>query len=635
MRISRIQIENFRNFQNLNVTVGDSIVVLGENQIGKTNFVFALRLLLDPSLSDNARQLKQEDFWDGLPRPLAADAKIRISVDIADFEHDENQLAVLAEHLVEPSPMVSRITYEFGPIPGLDHPPGKQSDFEFLVYGGDRPENRIGYEVRKRLPMEVLHALRDAEGDLARWSRSPLRPLLEVAKDKIDRKELEQLAKGVSDETTKIAKLDPIEALAETINAKLEKMAGKQQAIETAFGFSPADPDKLLRSLRLLFDSGTRDISEASLGTSNILYLALRSLDLESLVAEGDRDHTYFCIEEPEAHLHPHLQRLVYRSYLRPWIDDDQEEDEDEQVDSEGEDTEDQEEGEVLDDDEANDDSEEEVEESDPVTYLLTTHSPHIASVAPASSIILLRKSGDGKSTVGVSGSSIPLSESERDDIERYLDVSRAEALFARGILFVEGDAERFIVPALASKAGYDLDALGITVCSVAGTNFVPYSKYFGPQGLNIPLAILTDLDPSADGSKTLGIPRVFDQILPALLAEFELPEKQAEALLFAEKSGVFLNNHTLEVDLFRAGFWTSISKTMRELCPVEVAKTRAKNRAAAKKLEDVDVFLADIGYVGKGRFAQRLASHIEWSPHFGCPPYILKGIAHVTGNAK
>src|SRR6185312_5371797 len=595
MRIARIHIENFRNFHELDIAVGRSAVILGENQIGKTNLLFALRLVLDPSLPDSARQLRHEDFWDGIARPLSRDVRIQISIDISDFEEDEGQLAVLAEHLVQPEPMIARLTYEFGPIPGVDHAPTKADDFEFLTYGGDRPENRFGYDVRKRIPMEVMHALRDAEGDLARWTKSPLKPLIDRATSDIERSDLQKLADSGSKENDKVAALEPFSDLASRINDRLKRMTGTSQAIETALGFSPLDPDKLLRALRLLFDGKNRDISEASLGTANILYLALRSLDLDSLVDESSREHTFFSIEEPEAHLHPHLQRLVYQSYLRPR----------QPTNPEGE------------------------EFASAVTYLLTTHSPHIASVTPVESLILLRKDHNEDATIGVSGAEITLTELERDDIERYLDVSRAEGLFARGILLVEGEAEKFLVPVLAGRAGYDLDALGITVCSVGGTNFVPYVKFFGLNGLNLPLAVGTDYDPQ-DGGKSLGEDRVADQIIPALLGDSS-PKQKSDRLAIAEAHGVFLNSYTFEVDLIRCGHFYSTANTMEELCSVKAAVDRARKRAESKTLDDERTFLGDIGYVGKGRFAQRLASHISRSKCRRCPDYILKAIKHVA----
>ena len=168
MHISRIQIKNFRNFASIDVTLGEHAVIVGENKIGKSNLLYAVRLVLDSSLPDSARKLRAEDFWDGLERPLGKDDRIKISVDLTDFEDDENQLALLAEYLIEPEPMVARLSYVWEPLPGLEDGPKKDADYEFFVYGGDRPENRIGYEVRRRLPMELMPALRDCEGDLAR-----------------------------------------------------------------------------------------------------------------------------------------------------------------------------------------------------------------------------------------------------------------------------------------------------------------------------------------------------------------------------------------------------------------------------------------------------------------------------------
>src|SRR5262249_32790746 len=120
MRISRIQIENFRNFHHLDVAVSSHAVIVGENKIGKSNLLHALRLVLDPTFPDSARQLKSEDFWDGLARPLTKSDFITVSVDFTDFEDDDRLLAVLGEFLIAPDPMVARLTYVFGPV-GLEN----------------------------------------------------------------------------------------------------------------------------------------------------------------------------------------------------------------------------------------------------------------------------------------------------------------------------------------------------------------------------------------------------------------------------------------------------------------------------------------------------------------------------------
>src|SRR6266478_6458447 len=108
MRISHISIQNFRNFHSLEVDLGPHAVIVGENKIGKSNLLHALRLVLDPSLPDSARQLRDEDFWDGLPRPLTAKDRVLIAIEVTGFEDREDQTAILADHLVQSEPMVAR-----------------------------------------------------------------------------------------------------------------------------------------------------------------------------------------------------------------------------------------------------------------------------------------------------------------------------------------------------------------------------------------------------------------------------------------------------------------------------------------------------------------------------------------------
>jgi putative ATP-dependent endonuclease of the OLD family len=138
------------------------------------------------------------------------------------------------------------------------------------------------------------------------------------------------------------------------------------------------------------------------------------------------------------------------------------------------------------------------------------------------------------------------------------------------------------MLPTLAKiyDAELDFDALGITVCSIAGINFGPYVRLLGPKGLDIPFTVLTDFDPKGeevsqedadpdDGGvvDSYGKNRVVNQIMRHLLATKLWDRLSFDAVLArAPKNGVFMNTFTFEIDVFKAGAQIEFAEAIRDL---------------------------------------------------------------------
>ena len=586
MHLSRVRVFNLRNFAALDVMLAPNVLMVGENRVGKSNFIFALRLVLDNSLPDSARQLKLSDIWDGCE--LATSPEVRVDIDFANFDNDPYLLPLLTDYRLPNDHTTARLSYVFRKKANVPTAPKSEADYEFKVFGGDDESRSIRSDFRRRLSLDLLNALRDAEAELGSWRTSPIRPLLEDAIAKVPEAELQAIATDITAATTKLSSLDPIRLLEDDLRTQIANLAGTSQDIKATLSFVSTEPKRLLRSVGLFIDDGKRGINEASLGSANLALLTLRLAEFSWKRQQNERNYTLVVIEEPEAHLHPHLQRRVFERLF---------------TNSAGE----------------------------PRGLFLTTHSPNIASVAPLHSIVLLKETTGG--TQAFSLAHLQLDDTDLEDLQRYIDTTRADILFSRAVIFVEGDAEFSLVPVLAKANGHDLDELGITVCSVAGVNFGPYVKL--ATALDLPFVVITDWDP-LEGKPPLGRKRALDLLddIRITKGEAALPNADRAALeandialrQAVQEAGIFLNNSTLEIEIAKS---PQLGGALLSILEEEEFGALRRARIARWKADansiDGEQLLSMVADVGKGRLAGRLAKKaITLKP----PNYIAEAIS-------
>jgi putative ATP-dependent endonuclease of OLD family len=103
------------------------------------------------------------------------------------------------------------------------------------------------------------------------------------------------------------------------------------------------------------------------------------------------------------------------------------------------------------------------------------------------------------------------LNQGDYKFLERFLDATKANLFFARGVIIVEGDAENILIPTIAEIIGTPLHGYGVSIVNVGSTAYKRYAKIFLRQDkddekyknewLDIPVSIISDKDEN-DGGK-------------------------------------------------------------------------------------------------------------------------------------
>ena len=574
MYISHVSINNFRNFKELSIDLKPYTVIVGANKAGKSNFIEAIKLAISPHIRRDSATLNEQDFWSGSSDDANRTIKIFVEFTLEDTEIVRFTNALVSENVARFNFIFRQRTVHIEDG-GTDSPDEEtETRYEYFWLMGDTTGNSKDLYKRyitARMAFEVLDALRDAESLVKRWTTSPLKLLLRHATSEYDLQNLiERLIKEARDARDSDA--SQVKQLIKNLNQRGENMVGSLFNIDSNIDLEMfSEIDEFLRLLKLQVD-GNRDISRASLGTQNILYLSLLLEEMEVRHTKEKDVQLILALEEPESHIHPHVQRSLF-SYFNG--------------------------------------------QNDFVkSLIITTHSNHIASVSPITSIVIMRDYGNEGTKADYIRND--LSKAELDDFERYFNVTRAELVFSKGVVFVEGISEEYLFPAYAKILFNDLDHQGISVIAIHSTNFEPFIKLVSRRNFNIPYAILTDGDPHVKNEAYNGLNRGRRLIQAFSQEKIEVSQLTREDL---RGYGIFVGDVTIEVDLILSGnswliedvFKSFISENIRGREDILTNFTNmVSNIRNNPTKENIEEYISEITYrSGKGRFAQRLSQRI------------------------
>lgn len=523
MYLQKVEVKNFRNLKNFSVEFHKGLnVIVGENNIGKTNLFDAIRLALGYQSTSDPVKISIDDFHYDSQGARCTDP---ISVDLSFGDLSISEQAQFLEIL---NFNASDSTKSTASVHWLCSWNDLKERAEVKRWGGLKStadRSNIPEEVLQSIQITFLTALRDAASSLNPGRQSRLGKLLATNATDPDKTAI----KGIFDTANSdLADETLIQNIEGKLNNALQGSTGPNMSQKVAIRSTEADFENIVRGLKLVLktdlSSGhfTKELKTNGLGYNNLLFMATVLAELETLNAST---LPLFFVEEPEAHLHPQLQTVLIKFLQNGLFGN----------------------------------------ERRKVQTFVTSHSPNIVSCVPTDNIVSIHRgtNGDVRSFCLKNAGLEPM---EKMKVQRMMDVTKSAFLFSRGVIFVEGVTEGLLIPVIADRMNKNLEDRHISVIPVCGIDFGSIVKLFGENKLNLKVSVITDGDPSI----IVGPEKQWKLDIPEGYADGNIePCKRAVSLVQEIGTNAyvkpFVSEITLEFDLAA----TNRTGTTQDVAPV------------------------------------------------------------------
>ncbi|WP_416350038.1 ATP-dependent nuclease [Mammaliicoccus lentus] len=431
MILNYLTIENFRNFKYVDLDLTNRNIIFGLNDIGKSNFLSALRFLLDRNYRKNG--FVDSDFYN---RDISQSINITLKIDISDNEEDEDNrkiFSMMRGAITTQATSVFiqiRSTYDHETLVG-----------EPLMYWGEDkdnleeiPSSQTFYELDRYFNVVFIDSSIQLENTFKRYSREILKNHTSFSDE-----ERELLKTNISKLNESVSKLETIQKFEEDLSNEYRRFKEEKDfklSIQSEIELNNIH-NKLTPYIQ---HENTGHYPTSGDGRKKLLAYTLLTLENRRI---EERKINIFLVEELENHLHRSMQiSLSYQIF--------------------------------------NDEL---------FKYLfMTTHSSLMVSQMDNVNLVKLFKNPN------VVGASVVYKVPEEYmTLKQKLNQQLAEAIYADIVLLVEGPSEKILFERVLNNKCERYESYGGYILEVDGINFKEYFDIL--TNLGITVIVKTDND--------------------------------------------------------------------------------------------------------------------------------------------